>query len=140
MTVRLATENDLREVAALGRAAVKGADAKYIDFDAMPDILRDYMRMPGMRFVVDDIDGSIVSALLGTVAPYPWSRDAELAYVLLWWSSGNGNGGSVFRAFREWAAANGADLIMAAARDKRANRIYERYGMTAVETNHMGAI
>jgi hypothetical protein len=140
MTVRLAHSDDLPAIVELGDAAIVGDDKSLIAFGSMDKILAHYMLMPGVWFYVDENNGSIDAAMVGMIATYPWNPDATLAYVVLWWSRGEGLGGAVFREFRKWATDNGADYIMAASRNDRTSQIYERYNMQSLETNYIGVL
>lgn len=140
MTIRRARYDDLTDIVELGKKAIVGDDRDLIAFGSMRKTLEHYMSLPGTWFAVDEDDGSINAAIVGVIAQYPWNPDATLAYVVLWWSRAKGSGGAVFRSFQKWAKIYGADYIMAASRNDRTSQIYERYDMTALETNYIGVL
>lgn len=131
MTIRLATEEDIPRLVAMGR---KFHEAKQSDYD--------FVEQDTAQFFANVIAGGVVFVckngfIAGVISGAPSNSHFRTAYEVFWWSEGK-SGLKLKRAFEGWAADNGCQEIKFShpVGEDRVSAILERSGYEPSEQVH----
>lgn len=115
------------------------------DDDKLTAAIGRIVTLPGMEITVAEHDGEIVGGLGMLYAPYLWNPDLLTAEELFWWAAPDAPKTAAMRLFRKVKAdisAKGAVPVFRALETSPPGvaKVYERAGMTPIETIYMGAV
>lgn len=144
--MRQATHDDIEALIELGRpflAAHPALASVVVTDEQLHGVLTNIMEH-GVIIVAESIDGSLIGALAGIVAPMWCAPDIKCAAELAWWMKPGHRTGMtavrMVRDFEKWAKQqNATHTVMSSipALGSRASALIGRLGYTAVETSYV---
>jgi hypothetical protein len=151
--IRAATQNDIPELTALVLSFF--SHDELADTGLTPDPLTieffvsDILENPDYTILVSDVDGVIIGAIAGFVAPWMFNADIITLAELGWFIPKEHRNNlmaamQLRRAFHKWGKERGATVLIMVSTTReespRVRQFYEKSGLRHIDSNYIGRL